>query len=75
MNFAIFGIGLMATGEGVRVWSLLLEYAENMLGCRLEGAFRKTCRHNRGFLGFAQLSALPEGRSEVTLPGNTSIAE
>jgi hypothetical protein len=37
MNFAIFGIGLMATGEGVRVWSLLLEYAENMGGMPIRG--------------------------------------
>jgi hypothetical protein len=38
MNFAIFGIGLMATGEGVRVWSLLLEYAENMGGMPIRGS-------------------------------------
>ena len=38
MNFTIYGIGLMAVGEGVRVWSLLLEYVEYMGGMLTRGS-------------------------------------
>jgi hypothetical protein len=44
MNFAIFGIGSMATGEGVRVWFLLLEYVEKMDGMLIKGSLPEGIR-------------------------------
>ena len=35
---SLLGIGLMATGEGVRVWSLLLESVECMGGMLIRGS-------------------------------------